>query len=158
MGETRDIGSIGVKRNTETYGVLVGQPERMRSLGRSRHTKEHTINSDIKRIWWSCVDWIYLAQEMVQLRALVNTVMNISVSKKVGNSLELWAPVSLSMRYVSWGLLYGQYEQPAHSNALLMRLWQFPHHLCINARFFLHLNYLQFSQNAPPKMAWPLRA
>jgi len=80
MGETRDIGTVGVKRNTRAYSVLEGQPERMRSLGRSRHWKEHNINSDIKRKWWSCVDWIYLAQEMVQLCALVSVVMNISVS------------------------------------------------------------------------------
>jgi len=55
---------------------------------------------------------------------------------KGGNSLEIWANISVSMRYVSWGLLCGQYEQSAHSNALLMRLWQFPHHLWIKARFF----------------------
>jgi len=47
-GETRDILSMGVKRNTQAYGVLEGQPEGMRSLGRSRHRKEHNINSDNK--------------------------------------------------------------------------------------------------------------
>jgi len=49
MGETRDKGSVSVKRNTQEYSVLEGQSERMRSLGRSRHRKEHNINSDIER-------------------------------------------------------------------------------------------------------------
>jgi len=39
VGETRDIGRVGVKRNTQEYSVLEGQPERMRSLGRSRHRR-----------------------------------------------------------------------------------------------------------------------
>jgi hypothetical protein len=50
MGETRDIGSTGVKRNTQAYSVLERQSERMRSFGRSKHRREHNINSDIKRI------------------------------------------------------------------------------------------------------------
>ena len=99
-------------------------------------TRPQCVNSDNKRKWWTCVAWIYLAQEMVQLRALVSIVMNISVSYKVGNSLEIWAPISFSMPYVSWGLLYGQHEQPAYSNALLMTLWKFPHHIWINNCFF----------------------
>jgi hypothetical protein len=50
MGETRGILRKGVMRNTKAYSVLEGQPERISSLGRSRHRKEHNINGDNKRI------------------------------------------------------------------------------------------------------------
>jgi hypothetical protein len=48
-GETRDIGSIGVNRNTQAYGVLGEQPEKMNHLA-DQGTEKNTILSDIKRI------------------------------------------------------------------------------------------------------------
>jgi hypothetical protein len=35
------------------------------------------LKMDLREIGWSGVDWIYLAQDMGHLRALVNTVMNL---------------------------------------------------------------------------------
>jgi hypothetical protein len=32
---------------------------------------------DVREIGWGCVDWIDLAQDRDQWRALVNTVMNL---------------------------------------------------------------------------------
>jgi hypothetical protein len=34
---------------------------------------------DLGQIEWSCMDWIYLAQDRDQWKALVNTVMNLWV-------------------------------------------------------------------------------
>jgi hypothetical protein len=57
-------------------GVLVVRPEGKRPLGRPRRTWETGMDG---------VNWIQLAQDMVTLRAFVNTVMNLRVPlKKVG--------------------------------------------------------------------------
>jgi hypothetical protein len=37
------------------------------------------IRMDLREIGWDSMDWIDLAQDRVQWRALVNTVMNIRV-------------------------------------------------------------------------------
>jgi hypothetical protein len=38
------------------------------------------IKMDLREIGWDVVDWIDLAQDRDQWRALVNTVMNLRVS------------------------------------------------------------------------------
>jgi hypothetical protein len=55
----------------------VGKPEGKRPLGRSRRRREHIIKIDHKEIEWGGVDWIELAQDVDQCRAIVNTLMNI---------------------------------------------------------------------------------
>jgi hypothetical protein len=37
------------------------------------------IKIDLREIGWECMDWIDLAQDRDQWRALVNTVMNLRV-------------------------------------------------------------------------------
>jgi hypothetical protein len=48
-------------------------------LGTRRHVWEHIININIRRIGFVDVDWINLAQNRVQRRTILNTVMNIRV-------------------------------------------------------------------------------
>jgi hypothetical protein len=55
---------IGEKKNA--YRLLVGKSEGKRPLGRPRRR-------------WDGMDWIDLAQDMDQWRALVNMVMNLRV-------------------------------------------------------------------------------
>jgi hypothetical protein len=64
---------MGGKRNA--YRLLVGKPEGRRPLGRSRHRWE-----DLLEIGWGGVDWIGLAWDRDEWRALVNAVMNLRVS------------------------------------------------------------------------------
>jgi hypothetical protein len=69
---------MGEKRNA--YRILVeSQKERKRPLGRPRRTWVDNIKMDLREIGWDGVDWIELAQDMDQWRALVNTVMNLRV-------------------------------------------------------------------------------
>jgi hypothetical protein len=68
MGETRNA-----------YRILVGKPEEKRSLGKSRRRWVDNIKMDLGEIGWDDRDWIDLAQDRVQWRALVNTVMNLRV-------------------------------------------------------------------------------
>jgi hypothetical protein len=65
---------MGEKRNA--CRILVGKPEGKRPLGRSRRWWVDNIKIDIRKTGWDGVDWIHLAQERDQWRALVNMVMN----------------------------------------------------------------------------------
>jgi hypothetical protein len=40
---------------------------------------EDNIRMDLREIGWKRVDWIHLAQDRDQWRALVNTVMNLRI-------------------------------------------------------------------------------
>jgi hypothetical protein len=66
------------KRNT--YRILVGKPEGKRPLGRPRRRWVDNIKTDLREIGWDGVDWIDLAQDRDQWRAVVNTVMNLGVT------------------------------------------------------------------------------
>jgi hypothetical protein len=54
----------------------VGKREEKRLLERPRHRWEDNIKMDFREIEWGGIDWIGLAQDRDQWRALVNTVMN----------------------------------------------------------------------------------
>jgi transposase len=58
------------------YRVSVGRPEGKRPLGRPRRRWEDNIKMAIMEIGIDGVNWIQLAQDRVQWRACVNTVMN----------------------------------------------------------------------------------
>jgi hypothetical protein len=67
----------GVKRNA--YRLLVGKPERKRSLGRPRRRWVDNIRMDLGEVGWDDVDWIGLAQDRNRWRAVVNSVLNLQV-------------------------------------------------------------------------------
>jgi hypothetical protein len=68
---------MGEKRNA--YRILVGKPEGNRRLGRSQRKWVDKIKMDLREIGRGGMDWIDLAQDRDQWRALVNTVMNLRV-------------------------------------------------------------------------------
>jgi hypothetical protein len=61
------------------YRVLVGSLEGKRQLGRPRRRWEDNIKLDLTEIGIDGANWIRLAQDRVQWRACVNTVMNLRV-------------------------------------------------------------------------------
>jgi hypothetical protein len=61
------------------YRILVGKLEVKRQPGRPRRKWEDNIRMDLREIGWGDRDWIDLAQDRDQWRALVNTVMNLRV-------------------------------------------------------------------------------
>jgi hypothetical protein len=67
----RACSTNGEKR--KPYRILVGKPERKKSLGRPRRRWEGNIKIDFREIEWVCMDWIDLAQDRDQWRTLVNT-------------------------------------------------------------------------------------
>jgi hypothetical protein len=61
------------------YKIFVEKPERKRPLGRPRRRWEDNIEIDPKGIGCEDMDWIRLAQDRAQWRAVVNTVVNLRV-------------------------------------------------------------------------------
>jgi hypothetical protein len=57
----------------------VGKPKRKRPPGRLRCRWVENIITDLGEIGWDGMDWIDLAQDRNQWRALVNTIMNLRV-------------------------------------------------------------------------------
>jgi hypothetical protein len=76
---------MGEKRNA--YRILVGKPEGRRPLGRPRRRWVDNIKMDLREIGWDGVDWVDLAEDRDQLRALVNTVMNLRLPYNAGKFL-----------------------------------------------------------------------
>jgi hypothetical protein len=68
---------MGEKRNA--YRIMVGKPEGKRPLGRPRRRWMDNIKMDLIEIRWDGVDWMNMAQDRDQWRALVNTVLNLRV-------------------------------------------------------------------------------
>jgi hypothetical protein len=59
--------------------MLLGKPEGNRPIGRPICRRVDNIKMDLRKIGWDGRDWIDLAQDRDQWRALVNTVMNLRV-------------------------------------------------------------------------------
>jgi hypothetical protein len=68
---------MGEKRNA--YRILVGKPEGKRPLGRPKRRLMNNIKMDLRETVFGDMDWIHLADDREQWRALVNTVMNLRV-------------------------------------------------------------------------------
>jgi hypothetical protein len=68
---------VGEKRNA--YRILVGKQEGKRPLGRPRSRSVDSIKIDLREIGSDGMDWIDVAQNRDQWRALVNMVMNLRV-------------------------------------------------------------------------------
>jgi hypothetical protein len=62
------------KRNE--YRILVENPEGKRPLGRPRRRWVDNIRMDLREIECDGIDWIYMAQDREQWRALLNTAMS----------------------------------------------------------------------------------
>jgi hypothetical protein len=60
-------------------GYWGGKPEDKIPLGRPTCRWVDNIKMDLREIEWDGMDWIDLAQDRDQRRALVNTVMNFRV-------------------------------------------------------------------------------
>jgi hypothetical protein len=66
-----------MKEKRNAYRIFVGKPEGKRPVGRPRRRWVDNIKMDLREIEWDDVDWIYLAHNRSQWRALLNTVMNL---------------------------------------------------------------------------------
>jgi hypothetical protein len=83
MIKSRRMGWAGhvarMEKKMSAYRILVGKPEGKRPLGRPRCKWVGNIKMDLGDIIWDGMDWIDLAQNRDQWRALVSMVMNLRV-------------------------------------------------------------------------------
>jgi hypothetical protein len=68
---------MGEKKNA--YRLLVGNSEGKIPLGRPRRRWVDNVKMDPGEIGWDGMDWIVLAQDRDQWRALTNAVINLRV-------------------------------------------------------------------------------
>jgi hypothetical protein len=73
----RECSTKRMKLNA--YRILVEKPEGKRLLGRPKRRWVDNIKTNLREIGWNGGNWIDLAQDRDQLRALVNVVMNLRV-------------------------------------------------------------------------------
>jgi hypothetical protein len=71
------VARMGQGRGVNRF--LVGRPEGKRPLGRPRRRWDSNIKMDLRAIIIDGSNWIRLAQDRVQWRAFVNTIMNLRV-------------------------------------------------------------------------------
>jgi hypothetical protein len=71
------VALMGMGRGV--YRVLVRRPKSKRPQGRFRCRWEDNIKMDLREIGIDGANWIQLAQDRVQWRACVNTVMNLRI-------------------------------------------------------------------------------
>jgi hypothetical protein len=75
-----------MEENRSACMILVGKLKGKRPLGRPRHRWVDNIKMDLREVGRDGMDWIDLAEDMDQWRALLSTVMNLRVHKMLGNS------------------------------------------------------------------------
>jgi hypothetical protein len=64
-------------RGRGVYRVLVGRTEGKKPLGRPRRRWEDNSKMDLREIGILVVNWIRLAQDRIQGRDILSTVMNL---------------------------------------------------------------------------------
>jgi hypothetical protein len=72
---------MGAMRNSFT--ILVDKPEGTRPLERPRRKWADSITIDLKEIGFEGVDWIHLDQDMIQWRAVMDTVIDVRDSRGI---------------------------------------------------------------------------
>jgi hypothetical protein len=71
------VARVGEGRGV--YRVLVGRPGGKRPLGSPRRRWEDNIKMNLREMGMDGANWIRLAQDRVQWRVFVNTLMNLQV-------------------------------------------------------------------------------
>jgi hypothetical protein len=59
---------------SNVYSILAGKPEGKRPFGRPRRRWEDNIITAVREIGWEGVEWMHLAYDRDQWRAVLNTI------------------------------------------------------------------------------------
>jgi hypothetical protein len=74
MGWAGHVARMGEMKNA--CKILIGKPEVKQQRGIPRRIWEDNIRMDLREMGLEGFDWLHLAHDKDQWRALVNTVMN----------------------------------------------------------------------------------
>jgi hypothetical protein len=77
MRWARHVACMGEKK--KAYRIFVGKPEGNKPLGKQRHRWEDNTKMYLREVGLGAMDWIDLAQDRDQWRALVNTIVDLRV-------------------------------------------------------------------------------
>jgi hypothetical protein len=80
------------------YRISVRKSEGKRPLGRQRRRGVDNIKMNLREIGWGGMNWINLAQDRNQWRALVNTIMNLRVPLNAGKFMSSCTTSGISRR------------------------------------------------------------
>jgi transposase len=75
-----------MREKRSAYRILVEKPEGERPLGRPRRRGVDNVKMDLRQIGSGGMDWIDLARDRDQWRAVVNTVITFRFHKILRNS------------------------------------------------------------------------
>jgi hypothetical protein len=73
------VAQMGEEKKRNAYRILVGKPDEKRPLGSPRCSWVDNIEMYLRETGWGGIDWIDMAQDKDQWRALVNMVINLWV-------------------------------------------------------------------------------
>jgi hypothetical protein len=79
-------------------GKQVAKPEEKRPIGRPKHSRMYNMETELREVGWGDMDWINLAQNKDQWRALANTVTNFLVPYNFSEFLSSCTSGGLSRR------------------------------------------------------------
>jgi hypothetical protein len=82
----RECVLTGTGKKINVYKVFVWKPEGKMPLGRPRRRCEN-IQITLKETGWKGVQWIHLAQDRNQRRALANMIMSLRAPQNIANLL-----------------------------------------------------------------------
>jgi hypothetical protein len=68
-----------MRETRNAYNIFAGKSEEKRPLGRTRHRCKDNIKMHLREIHCKGIEWIHLAQDKDQWRAVVNMVMNLRI-------------------------------------------------------------------------------
>jgi hypothetical protein len=71
---------MGGSRSTYGYKIFVIKPEGKKPLGRPWRRWEDNIRMYLGELGWEGMDWIHVAQDKDQWRAVVNTILELQVT------------------------------------------------------------------------------
>jgi hypothetical protein len=93
----------GIRQTKNIHKILIEEPEEKRDYLRNRDVEWKTILKWILKKRCEIVNWIQMAQDRVQWRDHVKTVMNLRALWKAGNCLEIWPTITSSNRALIHG-------------------------------------------------------
>jgi hypothetical protein len=79
----RLAGYVARTGEINAYMLFVGKPEGKIPIRRPRRRWKGNVKRDRREIEWGSMHWIYLAQDRVQWRALLDSVLKLGLPENI---------------------------------------------------------------------------